>query len=96
MSEIQSRLTAETKVNIYYYLGITIALASSALDVVTYFIIRKVGLTIPKSIFPFISGIVATTLLMVYCALYEPLQWGYFFSEDKIDPSKELQPNTDA
>ena len=88
---IQSRLTDETKASALYYFGIIIALSSSALDVVTYFIIRKVGNTIPKAIFPFISGIVATTLIMIYCAIYEPLDWGYFFStpEQKAatDPS---------
>ena len=100
---IQSRLSDDTKDHIYYYFGISIALGSSAIDVVTYFLIRKVGTTIPKAIFPFISGIIATTLIMIYCAIYEPLDWGYFFTtpeqkaaSDPNNAGKELAPDTSA
>ena len=55
------------------------------MDVVTYFIIRSVGASIPKAIFPFISGLFTSAVMLVYCYLYEPLDWGYFFSTNELE-----------
>lgn len=87
---IQARLEEETKVNLFYFLGIILALSSSALDVVTYFIIRKVGNTIPKALFPFISGGFSSTMMLIYISIYDPLEWGYFFRSTPSGPDIAL------
>ena len=91
VSNITTRLASDEKEYSYYYFGIIIALASSALDTVTYFIIRSVGTQIPKAIFPFISGLFSTTCMMIYCFVYEPLDWWYFFTpaEDGVTETSE-------
>lgn len=96
---IQDRLTQETKENTYYYFAIGIAFTSSALDVVTYFIIRKVGDSIPKAMYPFASGLLNTTMMLIYISIYEPFDFSYFSTPDPAatpaGEAKELQPSSD-
>ena len=56
----------------WYYFGIVIALTSSAIDVFTYFIIRKIGTRVPSSLFPFVSGSTIAIVLAVYMSFFEP------------------------
>lgn len=56
----------------WYYLGIIIALTSSAIDVFTYFIIRKIGTRVPSSLFPFVSGSFTSIVLAFYISFFEP------------------------
>jgi hypothetical protein len=51
------------------------AFISSFLDVITYFIIRQVGAAIPASLFPFISGMLTSSVMLCYCSLYEPFSF---------------------
>ena len=74
-TEIKKRLSNDLALNNNYYLGIIVGLFSSALDTATYFIIRKVGDQIPKSLFPFISGVFTTAVMLLYTSIYDPLDW---------------------
>lgn len=58
---------------------------SSALDVVTYYIIRRVGAKIPKALFPFISGLFTTTCVIIYCSQTAPIDWLYLFRSSSDD-----------
>ena len=84
--EIQKRLGKELKEYDHYFLGIVLALGSSALDQCTYYIIRFIGEGIPKSLFPFISGIYTTTILLVYTQVTQPLDFGFFLRPAAADP----------
>mgnify|MGYP006114563743 CR=1 FL=1 len=85
-NEIKERLSADTKTNKFYYVGICLALFSAAMDTCTYFIIRKIGTTIPKAIIPFIGGCITTFYMFVYISYTDPLDFGFYF---KHDPSAE-------
>ena len=78
----------------YYFFGIIIALGSSALDTGTYFIIRSVGDSIPRSLFPFISGIFTSCVMIVYTSIYDPIDFKFFFRSDPLATEAEL--NADA
>ena len=66
--EIEERLENDQNKygNFAYYLGILLALGSSALDGLTYFIIRTIGQDLPTSIIPFGSGLFTTTMLSIF------------------------------
>lgn len=74
---IKERLESETTKNKKYFFGIAIAFTSSAMDVVTYFIIRKVGNSIPKSIFTFISGGMNSLMVTIYICIFDPFDFDY-------------------
>uniref|UniRef100_A0A7S3FUH1 Uncharacterized protein n=1 Tax=Strombidium rassoulzadegani TaxID=1082188 RepID=A0A7S3FUH1_9SPIT len=76
--EINKRLGQDLQKYNFYFLGITLALTSSALDVVTYYIIRKVGMKIPSQIIPFISGTFTSTAIIIFCLFTQPFDFGYF------------------
>ena len=79
-----------------YFLGIAIALISSALDVVTYYIIRKVGMKINAAFFPFVSGIFTVVVLVLYCSIKAPFDFGYFFRDvDGVTEEEELKKERD-
>jgi len=65
--EIEERLDDDLQKNSLYFFGILIALTSSALDVLTYYIIRKVGTRINASFFPFVSGFITAGAVVIYC-----------------------------
>jgi len=81
-SEIQKRLNSDLAANDNYYLGIIIALCSAALDTVLYFIIRKIGNQIPKSLYPFLCGIYTTIIMLIFTAFYDPLDWFFLFRSE--------------
>ena len=60
------------------------------------FMVRKIGFTIPKGIVPFVSGVHTTTLMLLYCSVYEPIDFGLIpralFSSKELpaDDSKAL------
>ena len=83
---IETRFKNESHGN--YFLGILIALISSALDVVTYFIIRKLGNNIPSSIIVYCSGLITALNITIYCFIYEPFDF-YFFINLFDNPKKE-------
>lgn len=95
---ISERLSIETKQNTYYYFAIAIAFTSSAMDVVTYFIIRKIGDQIPKAMFPFVSGLLNTTMMLIYIQIYEPLDFSSFMGSTAApaagESTQELKPDT--
>jgi len=74
--QISERLSGDLKKygRFTYFFGIIIALASSCLDQVSYFIIRSVGTQVPSSIFPFAVGLFVTIIMSVYCPLNYLLQ----------------------
>ena len=94
-SGIEARLQTDLSENTYFFYGISIALISSALDVFSYFIVRGVGKKVPNAIIPYITGLVTFVAVLVYCSIYEPLDFSYFFTETHpADPSKELSVDT--
>jgi drug/metabolite transporter (DMT)-like permease len=98
---IQERLTSETKANSHYYFGITLAFTSSALDVGTYFIIRKVGSNIPKAMYPFISGLLNSTIIIIYICFNDPFDFGMLTGSSTTDAAgttdgKELAPSANS
>lgn len=68
---VDKRLEVDQKKygNFTYYFGIILALGSSALDGLTYFIIRSIGQDLPSSIIPFGSGLFTTTIFSIYMIL---------------------------
>jgi drug/metabolite transporter (DMT)-like permease len=84
---IQKRLDGDLSKYGNYFLGITMALTSSALDVLNYYIIRKVGVKVPASIIPFISGVCTSTVLILYSLVWDPFDFTYFFRDFASDPS---------
>lgn len=78
-------MSSDLAANDNYYLGIVIALCSAALDTVLYFIIRKIGNQIPKSLYPFLCGIYTTFIMLVFTEFYDPLDWFFFFKADYSD-----------
>lgn len=88
---IQARLQTDLQDNTYFYYGIAIALISSGLDVFSYFIVRGVGKKVPNAIIPYMTGMVTFVAVLIYCCIYEPLDFTYFFSDSHpSDPNKEL------
>jgi drug/metabolite transporter (DMT)-like permease len=79
--EISKRLHQDEIKNGYYYIGIILALMSSAMDVISYYIVRKLGMKIPSSIVPFTSGYVASIFIFLYCLINQPFDTGYFFRD---------------
>ena len=84
---IETRFKNESHGN--YFFGILIALISSALDVVTYFIIRKLGNNIPSSIIVYCSGIITAFNVSIYCLIYEPFDYYFFINLFFNNPKKE-------
>jgi drug/metabolite transporter (DMT)-like permease len=81
VERIQDRLSSDLDANPMYFIGIVIALFSSFLDVVTYFIIRQLGAKIPAALFPFISGGFTSSVMFVYIFFNEPFSFKNVDSE---------------
>lgn len=65
--QINERYAEDNKKYSHYTLGIILAFASSFLDVLTMFLVRKIGFSIPKGIVPFVSGVFTSTVMLIYC-----------------------------
>lgn len=48
---------------------------SVVLDTITYWIIRIIGTKLPSGIVPFISGLYTTTLMLIYCTIFNPFDF---------------------
>lgn len=81
---IQTRLAAETLTNKFYYAGIFFGLLASIIDICGNFIIRKIGDSVPKSIIPFLSGLISTPLIFIFVSIQEPFDYSYFFSSSEV------------
>ena len=89
--QIEKRLGTDLKqYKDHYYIGLVLALGSSIFDVGTYYIIRLIGDGIPKSLFPFISGIYTTTILIIYTQITDPFDFRFFFRPPVEDPLQAL------
>ena len=88
--EIEERLEEDEGkyTEFYYFLGIILALLSSFLDVLTMFVIRKLGEKVPPSLFAFISGICSSSCFLLYIIFFDPFEMSYF--------TKDLSSDQDA
>lgn len=76
--DLNQRYAKDNKKYNHYHLGLILAFCSSFLDVLTMFMVRKIGFNIPKGIVPFVSGVYTTTLMVIYCSFFDPLDFGLF------------------
>lgn len=79
--ELQQRFKDDKDHYPYYFIGIIMGLVSSALDTVTYFIIRRLGTQVPSALIPFITGIFSSLSATIYCIFYQPFDFMLFLRD---------------
>ena len=52
---------------------------SSSLDVLANYIVRYLGSSVPSSVLCFNTGIVTTILTIIYCLIFEPFEYNFFY-----------------
>jgi len=83
--EIDERLSLDLLKYHHYFIGVTLALTGAMLDTIAYYLIRKVGMKVPTSLIPFMSGSLASVAILLFSLFITPFDLGYLSRDFTID-----------
>jgi drug/metabolite transporter (DMT)-like permease len=86
-SQIEARLEGDMGKYHHYFMGISLALVSSAIDIVSYYLIRKEGPNIPTQLIPYTTGLLSVFLMLPYFTTFHPVDLCYFLRDFSTDSS---------